>query len=164
MTRSDWAFWAALGLVVVAIVAAGMWSAWRSVPTPPPAYLPDETRPEAVVYNAYVAAQRNDIERFRGYFQPWPWAGPGTVERIDTAFLESGELRVGPAHITDGEATVEVYLITSSGGFFGGPEVRVHRGKVRLVQEGERWRIASELPFVYPVRVEVPVPPAPGGD
>ncbi len=168
MTREERVFWGGLVTLVLILLLAGIGIALYQGTSPSTtAYRPDESRPENVVYNAYVAARRGDIERFVGYFKEMPWKGPegARIERVDTFMLERGELRVGEARIEGNRATVTVTLIRrwSRGPF--GSEITVETAPVFLVREGNRWLIDRELPFVYPIYTEIPVPfPVPGGD
>ena len=171
MTREERIFWGGLITLIVTLLLIGLGLALRRSASPPlSSYLPDESRPENVVYNAYVAARRGDIDRFLAYFTEPPWKGqpPGTrIERLDTYMLENGELRVGEALIEGDKATVTVTLIRQwSNGPFGS-EISVETAPVFLVREGNTWRITRELPFVYPIYTEMPIPvppPSPGGD
>ncbi len=171
MTREERLFWTVLTALVAVIILAGLAVAWRrggeaALTT----YLADESTPENVVYNAYVAARRQDIDRLRGYFRQLPWrtkAGqPVEIVSLHVDVVEGGEVRVGKGEISDGRAKVPVRLIRQwSAGIFG-TEISVQEDVVILEREGDRWLIVGELPFVYPVFKEIylPAPSTPGGD
>ncbi len=170
MEREDRLFWGVLILIVLVLVVAGLGTALRQGRTSAEmTYLPDESVPENVVYNAYVAARRGDLERFLSYFRALPWRSPEKDVKVTGLYvdqIENGELRIGKAEVSDSKAIVPVTLIQQwSRGPFG-TEIGVVEQKVRLEREGERWLIVTELPFVYPqfeVR-PIPIPPGPGGD
>lgn len=171
MTREEQVFWTVLTTLVVVIIVAGLAVAWRhggeaALTT----YLPDESTPEKVVYNAYVAARRQDMDRLRGYFRQLPWktreGQQVEIVRLHVDVPEGGEIRVGEAEISNGRAKVPVQLIRQwSAGIFG-TEISVQEEVITLEREGDRWLITGDLPFVYPVFKEVflPAPPVSGGD
>lgn len=170
MEREDRLFWGILILVVVVLLVAGVGAALlRSAQSAQTTYLPDETTPENVVYNAYVAARRGDLERFRGYFLEFPWHAPNREVKVIGLYvdeIENGELRIGEARVTDDTAIVPLTFIRQWPRGLFGTEISVVEQKVRLKREGNRWLITGELPFVYPQfeARPIPPPPAPGGD
>lgn len=167
MVREERVFWGVLVGFVVLLLGVGVLKVvFRGEPRAE-AYLPDESTPEAVVYNAYVAARRQDVDRFFSYFSADVWDTRRTkVRRLYTNELDRGQLDIGKGVVEDGQATVPVMLVMSySRGLFGS-EVVVRREQVRLRRENGRWVITVALPFVYPAFESpvVPVPPPTGGD
>lgn len=163
MTREERLFWIGLsGLVVLLLVVGTVVAVVRGERPEDLTYLPDESKPENVVYNAYVAARRQDIERFRGYFKGFPWrtppGEPGEVARIDVFMLENGEVRVGEAEISGDKAIVSVLLIRQWSDAPFGTRISVQEERVTLVKEGGRWLIVTRLPFVYPIFEQTALP------
>jgi len=157
---SERAFWGLLLVLIGGVILTGVVAASRApADIAPRAYLAEETEPAGVVYNAYVAARRQDMERFLAYFKDTPWEANGTLSGITTYELDRGELRVGEVEINGNRASVQVLLIEQAPGFLFGPEVRVREGTVRLEKSNGRWYIVSPLPFVYPVW-KLPPPPS----
>lgn len=153
MARAERAFWLGWTLLAFAVIVAGLVLAWRrGAQQPSWTYLPDESRPEAVVYNAYAAVRQGDVKRFLGYFERSPWGEGGRIARLESYALREGELRVHRPRVTNDHAEVTVSWVRVETGFLWGPEVRVEEQTVRLERVGGRWLIASSgLPFVYPV-------------
>ena len=167
MLRQERTFWLVfIGFVLLLVVAGLIAAALKGPQQQEFTYMPDESSPEAVVYNAYVAARRHDVQRFLSYFAPDVW-GKGQTPPTDfyTMELERGQLEVGTAHITDDSAVVPVTLILSYNRGLFGSEVVVRQAQVTLKRENGRWYITATLPFVYPQFGEVPIPVVPlGGD
>lgn len=165
MARGERVFWSAwvvlaLGLIVASLLVGRRGTAGERFAN----YLPDESRPEVVVHNAYVAALRNDVDRFLGYFKE-PLAADGRVAALESVALRNGELRLQDVQVTDDTAVVKVLWVHSVAGFLWGPEVRVEEAEVHLERVGERWLIKDrDLPFVYVVWEVPPKPVPPGGD
>lgn len=165
MRREDRLFWAVLvGLVVVLVVAGIAVAARRGEVSPFATYLPDESRPEVVVHNAYVAAVQNDVDRFRSYFKRLPWRGGAELRGLYAYEVKAGQVHIGTPTISGDTARVPVMLVRQVGnGLFGG-DIYVQEQTVTLVREDGRWVITSELPFVYPELEPVMIPAPPGGD
>ena len=164
MQQQDRLFWATLILIVVLLLAAGLVVALRrgQAPTALETYLPDESDPAVVVHNAYVAARRQDLERFLGYFESPPWESPDTeVVSISAPQLEEMEVRIGTATIRDDTARVPVVIIRQPGFGLFGTRLFVEEQTVRLVRRDGRWLITTSLPFVYPELRSVPLPAVP---
>lgn len=165
MTRAERVFWVVWTVVAVGLIVAGLVVGRHGQAQRFTEYIPDESRPEHVVHNAYVAAQRNDVDRFLGYFKEPAFGENGQVAGLESFALRNGEIRIQDVQVTDGTAVVKVVWLHTVGGFLWGPEVRVQEAEVHLERVGERWLIRDrQLPFVYVVW-EVPSKPVPpGGD
>jgi hypothetical protein len=153
MRQQDRLFWAILILIVVLLLAAGFVVALQrgQAPSALETYLPDETDPAVVVHNAYVAARRQDLERFLGYFEAPPWERPDTeVVSISAPQLEEMEIRIGTATIVDDTARVPVVIIRQPGFGLFGTRIFVDERTVSLVRRNGRWFITTTLPLVYP--------------
>jgi len=152
MRQQDRLFWTILVTAVLVLLAAGVVVALRqNAPPPLTTYLPDESDPAAVVYNAYVAARQEDVERFLGYFETSPWERPaGELAGISTFDLDRAELRIGTPTVSGDTARVPVTLIRTAPGPFFGSRISVQEETVTLKKTAAGWRIKGRLPFVYP--------------
>ncbi len=157
---SDRLFWGFLVSLVVVVVGVGLWAARAATPSALPEYRSDQTRPENVVYNAYVAARRKDVDRFLAYFKGSPWGREGTIIGVSSYALDRGELRIGEVTVTGDRAVVQVLLVMPDIGPLLGPEVRVQTETVYLERVNGQWYIVTPLPFVYP-EWKVAPPPVP---
>ncbi len=165
--REDRVFWGVLVVIVIVVLLSGAVVAVRRGTTERVwEYRPDESRPENVVYNAYVAAVRDDMDRFLGYFVSSPFGEfpgqPTGVRHLHVAFVDQGELRIGSATVEGDKARVPVYLLREYGPPLFGTRVHVTVEHVHLKRVDGRWRIDDMLPGVYPEWSMVPIPLPPG--
>ncbi len=163
MTGKDRWFWAVLVGFTVLLLLVGMWMSWRSSSTYMlEEYLSDESRPEVVVHNAYVAAYRGDLDRFLSYFEPSVWPSREHIEGVRVEFWPKGQINIGQATIEGDKAKVPVEMVQArSWGPFG-VDFWISRETVVLRRKGGRWYITMTLPYVYirmsPLKM-MPMPP-----
>jgi len=114
-----------------------------------PAYRSDET-PEGVVHNYVTAVQLGDYERAYTYLAEK--SDKPTYNTFRQAFIsmldpENASLQIGGSYsYTPGEADVEVTILRSNNGLFGGT-YREQQSVMLTLQDGE-WKIFSG-PYPY---------------
>ncbi len=158
--REDRVFWAILSAIVIVILVTGVVVAlrhrtelyqWK--------YRTDESKPENVVYNAYVAALYDDVDRFLSYFATPPYGEHHPkIVHLHVEFVRHGELRIGTAAVEGDTAYVPVYLIREYTEPFWGRRVHVEVRSVHLKRQNGQWRLTQELPGVYPEFEAIPIP------
>ncbi|NPA91052.1 MAG: hypothetical protein GXO55_06350 [Chloroflexi bacterium] len=151
-------FWIIWGGFVLFLLALGIFMALRSNPASEWQYLPDESTPEAVVHNAYVAASRGDLDRFLSYFDPSVWPQKDLITAVHMVGIDASQLSIGRAEVTGDTARVPVEHVWSAGGGLFGVDFYTQREWVRLKRKGDRWYITTSLPFVA-VETRWPVAP-----
>ncbi len=163
MRAQDRWFWSVLVGVILILIGVGVWMALRASSSPSKylTYLPDESRPEVVVHNAYVAARRGDVDRFLSYFLPSVWPERERIQTVVVQVGNEGELTIGPAKIEGDRAEVLVEFVRAKSWGVFGVDFWIARETVVLRRQDGRWYITTTLPFVsimfQPIR-EVPVP------
>ena len=113
-----------------------------------PAYVNDET-PEGVVHNYVTAVQLGDYERAYTYLANK--SDKPTFDTFRQAFLnqldpENASLQIGSAFIFGDEASVEITILRSNNGLFGGT-YREQQSAQLTLQVGD-WKLFSG-PYPY---------------
>jgi hypothetical protein len=113
-----------------------------------PAYRDDAT-PEGVVHNYVTAVQLGDYERAYTYLAEK--SDKPTYHSFQEAFLnqldpENASLQIGLAFITGDEASVEITILRSNNGLFGGT-YREQQSAQLTLQDGD-WKLFSG-PYPY---------------
>ncbi len=163
--REDRVFWTILSAIVILVLVAGAVVALRSNARPHQwQYRADESKPENVVYNAYVAALYDDVDRFLSYFATPPYGDQRPkIVHLHVEFTRTGELRIGTAVVEGETAYVPIYIVREHPEPLLGQRIHVEVRRIRLTRQNGQWRLTQELPGIYPEfeAIPIPVPPHP---
>ncbi|GAP15746.1 protein containg lumazine-binding domain [Longilinea arvoryzae] len=137
-----------IGIGLLVVLAVGLFLARGGVQQ---AY-GDESTPEGVLRNYFLAAQKQDFDRAYSYLsdttkgKPTRAAFQSAMTEMQTSILQTG-VEIGDTQ-APGEDTVviTITLIHNSGGVFETPYRDIQT--VALVREKGKWKIAS-MPYPY---------------